>query len=86
MAKTLQRRITGLWKKETPKGRTLFEGKCSQEAIREALAEVASDGSDITLTIWINRAEDKRSESSPDASLVIGEQWVKPTENTDVVF
>ena len=72
------RRLGGLWITKTRTGKELWSGKFKQADITEALAEVASDGKDVAVTIWVNREEDKRNANSPDGSLVIGEQYRKP--------
>jgi len=75
------RRLGGLWITKTSTGKELWSGKFKQADITEALAEVASDGKDVAVTIWVNREEDKRNANSPDGSLVIGEQYKKPSES-----
>jgi hypothetical protein len=82
-AKTKSVRIGGLWLKEVGaegSKKTLWAGNFEQATIKNALAEVASDGRDVQITIWVNKDEDKFNPNSPDGSLVVSEKWQKREE------
>lgn len=85
MPETKKVRLAGLWKKEIPSGKTILEGSITPQAIRDALAEVSDDDQKITLTVWLNSDEDKRTAASPDASLVLSSRWQKPKPTPDGV-
>ena len=81
--KTKSVRIGGLWLKEVGaegNKKTLWSGNFEQSAITNALAEVASGGRDVQITIWVNKDEDKLNPNSPDGSLVVSEKWQKREE------
>ena len=81
--KTKSVRIGGLWLKEVGaegSKKTLWAGNFEQATIKNALAEVASDGRDVQITIWVNKDEDKFNPNSPDGSLVVSEKWQKRDE------
>ena len=78
-------RLTGLWQK-TAGGRTLFSGSCTRDQLREMVSQVdaartAQDPPEnqdkFSFTVWVNDPDDKRSETSPDASVVVAKPWVK---------
>jgi hypothetical protein len=73
-------RLGGLWKRETRNGKTLWEGTFEVTEIEKAMSAVAKGGV-VQITIWENKAEDKRSERSPDGSLVMAEKWEKPNQS-----
>jgi hypothetical protein len=79
-----KQRIGGLWAKTTPQGAELLEGKFSVLEITAALTEVSDGDPHVQLTIWMNKKEDKRTETSPDASLMMNEIWKPATETTPV--
>lgn len=69
-------RLGGLWSKTTPTGKELWEGTFKVNELTEAMQTVGAGG-EVQITIWRNRPEDKHTERSPDASLVMGETWKK---------
>ena len=79
-----KQRLGGLWSKTTTQGSDLLEGKFSVVEITAALTEVSDGDQFVQLTIWMNKQEDKRTETSPDASLMVSEQWKPGTETTPV--
>ena len=83
-----KQRLGGLWSKTTTQGSDLLEGKFSVLEITAALTEVSDGDQFVQLTIWMNKEIDKRTASSPDASLMVSQQF-KPdlkqdTETTPV--
>ena len=72
-------RLGGLWRRDLPSGKSLFSGKVSVADLREAVKLAGTDELDVT--VWLNA--DKRTERSPDASLVVGPPWKNP-ESDDV--
>jgi hypothetical protein len=77
MTDTKRKRLGGLWKKDLPTGKRLLEGKFTVADLRSALDEVAGDATDVQITIWGTAEEDKRTASSPDASIYFTEKWQK---------
>lgn len=77
MPDTCSVRLGGLWKATTSKGKHLLEGKVKHADVLAALEKVSPTKLDIQVTIWLNSEEDKRMASSPDASLVFAEKYVK---------
>jgi hypothetical protein len=75
-------RLGGLWKRDTPSGKTLFSGKISVADLKEAVKLAGTDELDVT--VWLNT--EKKTERSPDASLVVGPPWKKPEADDDVPF
>ena len=78
-------RLTGLWQKNAG-GRTLFSGSCTRDQLREMVGQVDASRTPqdppenqdkFSFTVWVNDADDKRSETSPDASVVVAKPWVK---------
>ena len=81
-----KKRLAGLWKKEVGEN-TILEGNVSSQEILTALGDVGvrdvNGDTKITLTVWLNSEDQKRTAASPDASLVVSEKWKKPDTSTD---
>ena len=73
-------RLGGLWAKTTPNGKQLWDGTFRVAEIQAAIAKVGGD--EIQITVWRNSQEEKRSERSPDASLVVSEKWEAQQSST----
>jgi hypothetical protein len=80
MADPKSTRLTGLWKRELPSGTTLFSGKVSVADLREAVQRAGTE--ELEVTVWLN--DEKKSERSPDASLVVAPPYQKPEETSGV--
>ena len=81
-----KKRLAGLWKKEVGEN-TILEGNVSSQEILTALGDVGvrhvNADTKVTLTVWLNREDQKRRADSPDASLVVSERWKKPDTSTE---
>ena len=81
-----KKRLAGLWKKQAGE-KTVLEGRVSPKQILDALCDVGvrdvNGTTKITLTVWLNSEDEKRTAASPDASLVVSETWQKPTDPTE---
>lgn len=81
-----KKRLAGLWKKDVG-GKTILEGNVSPQEILTALGDVGvrdvNGDTKITLTVWLNSEDEKRTAASPDASLVVSEKWRKPETGTE---
>jgi hypothetical protein len=81
-----KKRLAGLWKKDVG-GKTILEGNVSPQEILTALGDVGvrdvNGDTKITLTVWLNSEDEKRTAASPDASLVVSEKWKKPDTSTE---
>ena len=82
MTDTKRKRLGGLWKKDLPTGKRLLEGKFTVADLRSAIDEVAGDATDVQITIWGTAEEDKRTASSPDASIYFTEKWQKASSDS----
>jgi len=78
-----KKRVAGLWKKAAG-AKTILEGHVLPSDILDALSEVRNGDQKVTLTIWLNSDDEKRSADSPDASLILSEKWQKTEPSTDV--
>jgi len=77
-------KVGGLWLERTPTGKLYYKGSFNLKArnpqypdiptIVESLKELLAAGTDrAVIKVWVN--EDKRTEKSPDMSIVIEMPW-----------
>ena len=92
MADSKSSRLGGLWLKNTRTGKTLYSGKVSVEDLRDAVHLAGTDTLDVT--VWLT--DEKKTERSPAASLVVGPPYqaeptveveeVRPVTDEDIPF